>query len=223
MIVVLLVCLLVGFLVGLAGVGGILVPPVLILMSGLEPHTAMGTALASFIGTGFVGTWLYHKNGHYRFIDAGPLVMILAVIIVFAGACTLRPPKPGRKGSPFWLGWKGRAVIGGATGFMAGLTGAGGPVASIPWMVLVGYSPIHAVALSMPYQIATSFSGSVGNMMGGHVDWMLLPALCAVQVVGLLGGIAMAQRVSAPFLRKVIGALCIGLGAFLFLRQAGCF
>ena len=43
------------------------------------------------------------------------------------------------------------------------------------------------------------------------------------QVVGLLGGIAMAQRVSAPFLRKVIGALCIGLGAFLFLRQAGCF
>ena len=47
--------------------------------------------------------------------------------------------------------------------------------------------------------------------------------LCAVQVVGLLGGIAMAQRVSAPFLRKVIGALCIGLGAFLFLRQAGCF
>ena len=111
MIVVLLVCLLVGFLVGLAGVGGILVPPVLILMSGLEPHTAMGTALASFIGTGFVGTWLYHKNGHYRFmeavpfalgsfvcaapgalvnarIDAGPLVMILAVIIVFAGACT---------------------------------------------------------------------------------------------------------------------------------------
>ena len=50
-----------------------------------------------------------------------------------------------------------------------------------------------------------------------------MPALCAVQVVGLLGGIAMAQRVSAPFLRKVIGALCIGLGAFLFLRQAGCF
>ena len=96
-------------------------------------------------------------------------------------------------------------------------------MASIPWMVLVGYSPIHAVALSMPYRIATSFSGSVGNMLGGHVDWLLLPALCAVQVAGLLGGIAMARRVSAPFLRTVIGALCIGLGAFLFLRQTGCF
>ena len=34
MIVVLLVCLLVGFLVGLAGVGGILVPPVLIIKIG---------------------------------------------------------------------------------------------------------------------------------------------------------------------------------------------
>ena len=75
MIVVLLVCLLVGFLVGLAGVGGILVPPVLILMSGLEPHTAMGTALASFIGTGFVGTWLYHRSGHYRFREAVPFAL----------------------------------------------------------------------------------------------------------------------------------------------------
>lgn len=223
MIVVLLVCLLVGFLVGLAGVGGILVPPVLILMSGLEPHTAMGTALASFIGTGFVGTWLYHKNGHYRFMEAVPFALgsfvcaapgalVNARIDARAAGhdpgghhrfCRCLHPasaQTGRKGSPFWLGWKGRAVIGGATGFMAGAHRCGGPVASIPWMVLVGYSPIHAVALSMPYQIATSFSGSVGNMMGGHVDWMLLPALCAVQVVGLLGGIAMAQRVSAPFL-----------------------
>ena len=128
----------------------------------------------------------------------------------------------GRKGSPFWLGWKGRAVIGGATGFMAGLTGAGGPVASIPWMVLVGYSPIHAVALSMPYQIATSFSGSVGNMMGGHVDWMLLPALCAVQVVGLLGGIAMAQRVFAQGHRCPVhraGGLPLPASGGLFLTE----
>lgn len=54
---------------------------------------------------------------------------------------------------------------------------------------------------------------------------VLLVCLLVGFLVGLagVGGIAMAQRVSAPFLRKVIGALCIGLGAFLFLRQAGCF
>ena len=50
------VCLLVGILVGLTGVGGILVPPGLILLSGLEPHEAMGTALASFWPIGRVGT-----------------------------------------------------------------------------------------------------------------------------------------------------------------------
>ena len=61
----------------------------------------------------------------------------------------------------------------------------------------------------------TAFINQLQAVTAGNI-WVLL-------VVGLLGGIAMAQRVSAPFLRKVIGALCIGLGAFLFLRQAGCF
>ena len=69
MIVVLLVCLLGGFLVGLAGVGGILVPPVLILMSGLEPHTAMGTALASFIGTEYEDV-LIEYLGSYAVLGA---------------------------------------------------------------------------------------------------------------------------------------------------------
>lgn len=54
---------------------------------------------------------------------------------------------------------------------------------------------------------------------------VLLVCLVVGFLVGLagVGGIAMAQRVSTPFLRTVIGALCIGLGTFLFLRQAGCF
>lgn len=34
---------------GVTGVGGILIPPALILLSGLDAHTAMGTALASFL------------------------------------------------------------------------------------------------------------------------------------------------------------------------------
>ncbi len=34
-------CLAVGFLTGATGVGGVLVPPALVLLSGLETHTAM--------------------------------------------------------------------------------------------------------------------------------------------------------------------------------------
>ena len=58
------------------------------------------------------------------------------------------------------------------------------------------------------YRLAVEggLSGSVGNMMGGHVDWMLLPALCAVQVVGLLGGVSVTGFAMAVFMSNAGGA-----------------
>ena len=117
----------VGLLVGLTGVGGILIPPALILLSGLEPHEAMGTALASFLPLGLAGTFMYRRLGHVDWlqavpymlgglaalpgaminarINASPLVVLLASIILFAGVCVLRPPRAG--GSTFWQGRAG--------------------------------------------------------------------------------------------------------------------
>ena len=127
------VCLLVGILVGLTGVGGILVPPGLILLSGLEPHEAMGTALASFLPIGLVGTVMYRRLGHVDWsratpfmigglaalpgavlnasINAKPLVILLAGIILFAGFCVLRPPAAffGRAGRGFSSSGRARA------------------------------------------------------------------------------------------------------------------
>ena len=45
LILILLVCLLVGVLVGATGIGGILMLPALMLLGGVEAHQAMGTAL----------------------------------------------------------------------------------------------------------------------------------------------------------------------------------
>ncbi|MDE8703630.1 sulfite exporter TauE/SafE family protein, partial [Adlercreutzia equolifaciens] len=120
----------------------------LILLSGLEPHEAMGTALASFLPIGLVGTVMYRRLGPVDWsratpfmigglaalpgavlnasINAKPLVILLAGIILFAGFCVLRPPKAG--GSVFWQSRAGFFFIGASTGFLAGMTGAGGPV-----------------------------------------------------------------------------------------------
>ena len=55
LISILLVCLLVGVLVGATGIGGILMPPALMLLGGVEAHQAMGTSLASFLPLALVG------------------------------------------------------------------------------------------------------------------------------------------------------------------------
>ncbi len=53
----------VGFSIGMIGVGGVFLTPILILTTGMEISSAMGTALTTFIGTGLLGTYIYHKEG----------------------------------------------------------------------------------------------------------------------------------------------------------------
>ena len=229
----------VGLLVGLTGVGGILIPPALILLSGLEPHEAMGTALASFLPLGLAGTFMYRRLGHVDWsqavpymlgglaalpgaminarINASPLVVLLASIILFAGVCVLRPPRAG--GSTFWQGRAGYFFIGAATAFLAGMTGAGGPVLSIPWMIAAGVSPMTAVGLAMPYQVVTALFGTVGNIQGGHVDFELLPALCVFETAGFALGVGLARRTPTATLRTLIGGICCLLGLLLLVRE----
>ena len=66
-------CLAVGFLTGATGVGGVLVPPALVLLSGLETHTAMGTSLAAMFFLTLLGTWMFWRLGLIRWREALPL------------------------------------------------------------------------------------------------------------------------------------------------------
>ena len=54
---------LVGLLVGMAGIGGVLLPPGLILLGELTPHQAMATSTSAFVFTGAVGTIAYAWRG----------------------------------------------------------------------------------------------------------------------------------------------------------------
>ena len=237
------ICLLVGLLVGLTGVGGILVPPALILLSGLEPHEAMGTALASFLPLGLAGTIMYRRLGHVDWsqatpfrlggfaalpgamlnssINAKPLVILLAVIILFAGFCVLRPPRAGV--STYWQGRAGFFFIGAGTAFLAGMTGAGGPVLTIPCMIAAGIAPLTAVGLAMPYQVITALFGTVGNISDGHVDFALLPIICLLEGLGFAIGIALAKRTPTGMLRTLIGCVCCAMGLLLLARELGPF
>ena len=150
---------------------------------------------------------------------AAGFILLLALLVIFAGFCAFRPPRVGAGGNLFWQGRNGVFLIGAVTGLLAGLTGAGGPVLSIPWMVVAGFPPVAAVALSMPYQAATALSGTVGNWSGGHVDFSLLPMLCLLEVAGFFGGVAVVRRIPAWLLRRIIGVLCSALGVFLLVRQ----
>jgi uncharacterized membrane protein YfcA len=234
----------VGILCGLTGVGGVLIPPAIALLSDTPPHIAMGTALASFLPLGVIGTIIHCRLRHRDWnrewavffmlgglmalpgalagahIHAAPLVILLASLVIFAGICTLRPPQAGSTDS-IWQSRMGFFWIGAITSVLAGLTGAGGPVLTIPWMIVAGISPLTAVGYAMPYQVVTAASGTLGNYMSGHLDFALLIPLAALEATGFLLGIHFARRTPTMLLRKIIGFFCCALGLFLICRQAG--
>ena len=183
MLAIAAVCFLVGFLGAVTGVGGVLIPVVLMFAGGQETHVAMGTALASFFPLSLFSAFIYARMGWYTpgkalifllggivggivggrlnaYVPGPPLVCLLACIIIFAGGAALRPRRQGR-GSAFWLSSRGLFSMGVVTGLTAGLTGAGGPVLSIPWMVAVGYTPFYAVGSSMFMQLGTILSAAM--------------------------------------------------------------
>lgn len=235
------ICFLIGIMTGVTGVGGILIPPLLVFMSGLETHVAMGTSLAVMIFLTGLGTWMFLRLGHIdwgravfmcfgglagwpgaklaTYLDANPLIIILSLVIIVAGVCSFRPPAAREKAGSFWHSPLGLMTIGAPVALLAGLTGVGGGVLAIPWLIIVGYAPLAALGLSMPYQLVTALSGSVFNVLGGYVDYTLLPVVAAAMLVGFYRGVHIAQRVPAASLRKAISIICCLLGVFLLVRQ----
>lgn len=68
-----------GFLSGMMGVGGgLIMVPVMVLVVGLNQHTAQGTSLLVMVPTGAVGAWTHWKLGHVSWeIVAGLIVGVL--------------------------------------------------------------------------------------------------------------------------------------------------
>jgi uncharacterized membrane protein YfcA len=225
------------------GVGGVLMVSYLALFAGLTIHQAAATALFSFLFTGMLGTWLYQRRGSIDWkislpvcaaalvcgflgaataalVDPRPLAIIIALIIVGAGVYVLFPAKPhtnlrdGRSPGETWL----LAGVGAASGFGSGLSGAGGPLFSVPIMVILRYAPLTAVATSQVLQIVAATSGSLENYRNGFIDFKVASIVAVFELLGVIAGVRLAHIASALFLRRLAGALCVITGGLLLVR-----
>ena len=238
------VAVLVGILIGSVGVGGILLIPALQVLAPLPIQAAMATALFTFIFTGIVGTALFQRRGSIDWalttplclggalfgvvggwanarLDAKLLTLILALLIVAAGANTLFTSSAPRTACFDDRPRRRRALlfmIGAVTGFGSGLTGIGGPALAVPMLVLCGFPALAAIGASQVIQIVASVSGSVAHLAHGNVDLRLAALLTLFEVLGVAVGVRAAHAVDARWLRRGVGLLCVGVGAGLLVR-----
>jgi len=236
--------LVVGLFIGAVGVGGILLIPALTYLGGLTVHTAAATALFTFVFTGILGTVLFQRRGSIDWritrpvcagavvfsvlgawaasrIDARPLALLIAAIIVFAGLYILLPSarrehfRDGRTPGERAL----LAGVGAVSGFGSGLSGAGGPLFSVPMMVLAGFVPLAAVGTSQVLQIVAAVFGTAGNLTYGQIDLKVAGLITGFELAGVVAGVRLAHSLSVDTLRRMAAVLCIVVGAFMLWRN----
>jgi uncharacterized membrane protein YfcA len=226
-------------------VGGILLIPALVLLGGLPIHQAAATALFSFLFTGLLGTWLFHRRGSIDWrmtipvcvgavafsyvgamansmVEARPLALIIALLIVFAGVYIVLPARRGGANQHDYRDARHSGLllgVGAVSGFGSGLSGAGGPLFSVPLMLVLGFAPLATIGASQVLQIVAAIFGTLGNLQFGSVDFVTAAWVTVFELAGVIAGSRAAHAVSVTALRRMAAGLCIVVGVYMLVRS----
>ncbi|MEY6431103.1 sulfite exporter TauE/SafE family protein [Thioalkalicoccus limnaeus] len=185
-----------GLLAGLLGVGGgVIMVPVLILVFmslGLTahwiPHLAVGTSLATIVGTGLASVWAHQRRGAVRWdltwrlapglvigawlgaalagwLPALWLKRIFAIFLLIVG---LRMIWPRSVHSASTLpGPAGLFAAGSGIGALSALVGIGGGTLTVPLLARGGIDLRRAVATASACGLPIALAGATGFMLVG--------------------------------------------------------
>jgi uncharacterized protein len=222
----------------------VLLIPALTVLGGMSIHEAAATALFTFLFTGIVGTGLFLRRGSISWritipvcagavlfayvgawansrIGSAALATFIALVIVAAGAYILLAPQSARQRLGDGGGRAERmelALVGVVSGFGSGLSGAGGPLFSVPIMVMLGFVPLAAIGTSQVLQIIAALSGTIGNLQFGRIDFGVAWWVTLAELAGVVLGVRLAHSVSMRVLRSMAAALCIVVGLAMLAR-----
>jgi uncharacterized protein len=226
--------LLVGLLAGCVGIGGVLLPPALVYLGGLDLHLATATSMWAFLFSAAGGTFAYlrRRNMDWRMVawlGAGivptafvgawvnvalpesMLMAVLALFLVVTGTVSLLWSPVAEHVRHFEA--PTLLAVGAFVGFGSALTGTGGPILLVPILLILRTPVRMAVGAGMAISLAVTISSTVGYVYYGSVDFVLGTALGLVAVVGVVAGAHIAHAARVGTLQRVVAAviLCTGL------------
>ncbi|WP_067436527.1 sulfite exporter TauE/SafE family protein [Nocardioides jensenii] len=234
--------LVIGALVGMVGVGGVLLPPGLVMLGDLSVHEATATSTWVFIFTGVVGTITYASRRAIPWDMLWPLALgvvpaalagallssvlpgalLLVGLAVLTLAVGFHQLLPGTRHLDVGeLGAASLLLIGAGVGLGSSLTGTGGPVILVPVLLLLGVEPLKAIAVSQAIQLPVVLTGSIGFLQAGLVDVRLGTLLGLIAGLGAVAGAILATRFHADGLRKVVAWACLAAGVLTLVRLVG--
>ncbi len=234
--------LVIGIMVGATGIGGFLIIPVLVQLADLPIRSAMGSALVIAAANGAMGAWLFRRRGKVDWAVAKPLVVgsvafaliggwlnrwlpvpvvvaILGCIMIAGSAANLWKPRALQSpetGTPSLTHSRTRfsllAAIGALSGLTAGLTGAGGPLVSVPLLNIMAYPVLTAVGASQMLQLAASLFGSISYWQDDLIPIAPLTVAIPMHLIGIWLGVKLVHAVDQRLATQTVAVLGMASG-----------
>jgi uncharacterized membrane protein YfcA len=214
-----------GLMGGLLGLGGgVVVVPVLtwvFAQAGFVPdwifHLAVGTSLATLIGTASTSAYVHHRRGAVRWdlvrslapwilvgawigsavaglLDESSLRRVFAIFLLYVAFRTVRPRAPAV--SRRTLGRVAMALAGAGIGSVSALVGIGGGTMTVPLLTRYGLGMRRAVASSSACGLPIALAGVTGFVVSGWGTEGLPPGSTGFVYWPAVAGILLA---SVPF------------------------
>ncbi len=233
-----------GFVDSIAGGGGLITVPAL-LLAGIAPIQALGTnKLQSLFGSGSA-TLAYARGGHINLKKQLPMALMSALGAGLGAALTIFVPGDVLKAlMPFLLiaialyfGFKPqisdldkharmRPLIFGLTivpavGFYDGIFGPGtGSFFMLAFVLLAGFGLLKATAHTKMLNFASNIGAFAVFAASGVILWKVGLVMGAGQFIGAQVGSRMAMRNGAKIIRPLLVITCIALAVRLLADPA---
>ncbi len=140
------------------------------------------------------------------------LKFLFAVMVVAAALRTLWASK--QEEPETMMSLKKRSIIGffvgGFAGFIGGMLGLGGGFIIAPILMMMGYKTKEAAATTAFVVTFSSFSGYLGHVSQGHINWPLTMVVVLAVIIGSqLGGLYMTQKAKSKQVKVVYAVVLL--------------
>jgi uncharacterized protein len=110
------------------------------------------------------------------------------------------------------------AVLGLATGVLAGMFGVGGGILFVPTLVALGLSHHDATGTSLLAILPTVVAGTWSQSRYGNVRWRAALVIGVAAAVSAQGGVVVAESLADRTLRRLFAGLLVLVAAQIIWR-----
>jgi len=155
-----------------------------------------------------------------KYVNQADLKLLFAVAVMFAAIRMLHQAnkaEPEKKAS-----LKKRVIIGIivglSIGFLGGMLGIGGGFVFAPVLMALGYKTKEAAATTAFIVTFSSFSGYLGHVAEGAMNWPLTIILVAAVIIGSqLGGMFMSGKAKPKWVKSLYAVVLFAVAIKIFL------